>query len=374
MTKPSAPTVVIAREQLDHSLADLPNTPAVFLIHPREGDPYLAKTGMLRRRLLRLLRERERPSRMLSLRDTAVRVECWLTGSSLESMLVQYSLARRCFPGSYREHLRLRLPPYVKIVLSNAFPRSAITRRIAPDNALYYGPFQSRASAEAFEARFLDLFQMRRCQEDLLPAPDHPGCIYGEMSMCLRPCQQVVGPEEYRSEVDRVTQFLATGGRSLLTSIGAARERLSQELEFEEAARQHKRMERVEEVLKLRDELVCDADHLHGVAVTRSAVQAAVNLWFVHQGAWQPRIIFPLTEQRSLDERLRELISSLIPKPAPARRRMESLAILARWYYSSWRDGEWLPFESLNGISIRKLVRMVSRVGQATAPSPHRPD
>jgi ABC-type lipoprotein release transport system permease subunit len=51
-----------------------------------------------------------------------------------------------------------------------------------------------------FQSQFLDLFQMRRCEENLAPSPSHPGCVYGEMNMCLRPCQQAVTPEEYASE------------------------------------------------------------------------------------------------------------------------------------------------------------------------------
>ena len=89
--------------------------------------------------------------------------------------------------------------------------------------------------------------------------------------MCLRPCQQVVGPAEYADEVARVADFLRTDGRSLLESIGHSRDRLSQEMIFEEAARQHKRFEKVQEVLSLRDELVRDIDRLNGVAITRFA-------------------------------------------------------------------------------------------------------
>ena len=41
-------------------------------------------------------------------------------------------------------------------------------------------------------------------------------------------------------------------------------------MDFEAAARQHKRMERIQEVLALRDDLVSDIDHLYGVAVAPS--------------------------------------------------------------------------------------------------------
>jgi hypothetical protein len=54
------------------------------------------------------------------------------------------------------------------------------------------------------------------------------------------------------------------------------------------------------------------------------------------------------------------------------RERQEYLALLARWYYSSWRDGEWLPIESFDNLPYRKLVHAISRVarvGQALSPA-----
>ncbi len=356
---------------LDRALEALPNQPAVFVLWPKEGDPYLSKTGLLRRRLLRLLSPREKPSRLLNLRHTVARIEYRLTASALESSIVQYEQARRLFPETYAETLRLRLPPYVKVVLSNEFPRSHITTHLGRSGGVWFGPFRSRASAERFEAQFLDLFQMRRCQEDFAPSPAHPGCIYGEMAMCLRPCQQVVGPAEYAHEVDRAVEFLRTGGHSLVDSITRSRDRLSEEMMFEEAARQHKRLEKVQEVLKLRDELVCDVDRLHGVAVTCSVAQEAVELWFVRDGHWQPprRLGFEVEEGKpiSLDRKLRETLAAVEQRKLPVREREEYLALLARWYYSTWCDGEWLPIESFDNIPYRKLVNAISRVARPSA-------
>src|SRR4051812_11196154 len=354
--------------RLDASIEALPNQPAVFVLWPREGQPYLSKTGLLRRRLLRLLAERERPSRLLNLRHTVARIEYRLTGSAFESSILFYELARRHFPDTYLSLMKLRMPPYVKLVLNNEFPRSHITTHLTRTGGLYFGPFRSRASAERFEAEFLDLFQMRRCQEDLVPSPEHPGCMYGEMAMCLRPCQQVVGAPEYANEVGRVGEFLRTDGRSLLETIAHSRDRLSEEMQFEDAARQHKRHEKVQDVLRLRDELARDIDGLHGVAITRSLAMDAVELWFVRDGWWcaPERFGFEVVEGRPvpLDRRLREVFARVVPLKLTIRERQEYLALLARWYYSTWRDGEWLAFESFDEIPYRKVVNAVSRVAR----------
>ncbi len=352
------PPQIASTEKLD----EVPDVPAVFLVHMKEGAPYLARTGVLRRRLSRLFAERDHPSHWLNLRGLATHVEYWRTGSRLESGIVYYELARAHFPDDYRKRIKLRLPAYVKLTLANPFPRTMITSHLAGGRALYYGPFRTRLRAEEFQSQFLDLFQIRRCQEDLDPSPTHPGCIYGEMNLCCRPCQQVVSPEEYHTEVDRVVQFFSTDGRSLLESTAALRDQLSEEMNFEEAARLHKRYQRVEQVLALRDELVREAGHLSGVAVMPSAEPDAVELWVLLGGCWQEPCRFPLTGVISMDHRLREALSVIQPRKGP---REEHLALLARWYYSSWRDGEWLPFDSLEHAPYRRLVNAVARVAKS---------
>lgn len=377
MTAGDSTILEIVGEGLDQALESVPDRPAVFLVWPREGAPYLARTSVLRRRLKRLLGERGGHTRFLNLRAVASRVEYWLVGSRLEASLLFYHLALRHFPETYLKFLKLRMPHYVKVILSNPLPRTQVTARLGGGRSLYYGPFRTRASAEQFESQVLDLFQVRRCQEDLTPSPAHPGCIYGEMNMCLRPCQQVVTFEEYGSEVNRLVEFLETDGRSLTQPLAALRDRLSDETDFEAAARQHRQLEKIQQVLRMRDELVRETGRLHGVAVTASAAPTAVELWFLAGGCWQPpvRFGFEIVEGKtvSIDHRLREVVAGLNPRSLSVRERQEHLALLARWYYSSWRDGEWLHFDAPDRVPYRKLVHAISRLAAPRAAHPGNP-
>jgi excinuclease ABC subunit C len=359
-----------ARRQECHpdAIAGVPNGPAVFLVWAGEGAPYLARTAVLRRRLLRLFGSPGKPSRFLNLTGIARGIEYWLTGSRLESSLLHYLLARKHYPDTYAKMVKLRMPAYVKLTLGNRFPRTLVTTRIA-GRGLFYGPFRTRAAADSFAAQSLDLFQIRRCEENLEPRPDHPGCMYGEMNMCLRPCQGAVTDEEYASEVARVQHFLKSGGRSLAEAITAARDRSSEELNFEEAARQHKRLERVQGVLVLRDELARDVGTLSGLAVAPSATKEAVTLFFLLQGQWTEPVEFPLAAPGSgivsMDHRLREIATSMQPPRTTAVERQEHLALLTRWFHSNWRDGEWLGFESIERLPYRRAVNAVARIARA---------
>jgi excinuclease ABC subunit C len=352
---------------LEEQLERVPNIGAVFLVWAEQGEPFLARTGYLRRRLKRLLGARSGSSRLLNLRSVARRVEYWPAASRLELAFLHYSLARTHFPQSYLDVVKLRLPPYVHVVLTNEFPRTRVTTRLGGGGP-YFGPFRSRAAAEEFEAQMLELFQVRRCQEDLVPSADHPGCIYGEMGMCLRPCQEVVSREEYSSEVERVMEFLHSQGHSLVETISAARDRCSENLDFEEAARQHKRLEKVESVLKLRDELAASVERLYGVAIAPSLEEGAVRLCFVTQGVPLPFRTFHYglggEKGTSMDHQLREMAGSVEAPTVSWKERQERLAIFTRWFYSSYRDGEWIAANSLDALPYRKLVRAISRVAK----------
>ena len=348
------------------AIESLPNRPAVFLLWPRTGKPEIGRTNVLRKRVKRAL---------ASLGGVIERVEYELTGSRLTAQFLLLEQARQHLGAGYRREIRLRLPPYVKLVLSNQFPRTQVTTHLGRVSAVYFGPFRNRAMAARFDSEFLDLFQLRRCQEDLEPRPDHPGCIYGEMGRCLRPCQQAVGVDEYRGESERVAEFLRSGGKSLTAATESARERLSAEMDFEGAALMHQRVQRIQEVLAQRDELARDVNHLSAVTVTTGVSPNTVELGWMRDGCWQgfSELDFAPADGTSvsLDARLRELAIKVPENRTAGTDRMEHLAVLARWLYSGWCDGELLMIDDWSKFPYRKLVNAVSRIAHGQLP--HRP-
>lgn len=346
--------------ELDALLQGIPDTPAVFVLHAAAGRPYLSRTALLGRRVRRLLKSQERFRAALNLRGVVNRLDYWPTVTRLESSLTFYTLAKQHFPEDYLRLCKIKMPVFLRLFTANEFPRTQITTRIG-GRGLSYGPFRTRASAESFEQAALDLFQLRRCQEDLDPDPGHPGCIYGEMGQCMRPCQEVVSSGEYATEVDRFVDFVETKGRSLSETVERMRDRHSADLEFEEAARQHKRLEKIQAVWKLPSELAETA--VSGVAVLKCNQPAHVLLLFLVDGCWQEPVHFQVEPNAgnpvSLDRRLKEMVENMRPKPRTSGERQEHIAILARWFYSSWCDGAWLPFSSLGALSYRKLVNKI---------------
>jgi len=357
----------------------LPAKPAVCLIESREAgaEPYLIRTADLRRRLERLLAAPDPASKRLNLRDFAHMVRYRETGSALEQTLTYYQNAKQIFPERYRRLMRLRPAPVLKVNLRNAYPRCFLTRSIAvneqgePSFGAYYGPFPSRRSAEAFANKMLDFFKVRRCQIKIRRDPSFPGCIYSEMKMCLAPCFAGCSKEEYDVEVNRLVAFLDTGGGSLRAAFEQDRERASEQLDFERAAAIHKKLEKLDDVLRGRQELARRIQDLNAVILQRTPEEQAVAMYAVRGGRLkEPSYLrFGDTSQpRSAEETVRDYLEEVMnamPAPVASTRPSavelgEHLCLIARWFFSNPREGE--IFFREKDWPYRRILRACSRL------------
>jgi excinuclease ABC subunit C len=354
-------------------LEKIPAQAAVFALHPEPNPeslaaPYIGRTVDLRRRLRRLLARPRTASKLLNLRDLTRRIEFQLVGSGFQARWLLYGLNRAYYPGTYRQRLRLKPPALLKINLRNRFPRCYPTRRLSKDGSLYYGPFPSRAAAERFAAEFLDLFLIRRCVEDLVPDPSHPGCIYSQMKMCLAPCFAGCTDADYQQEVSRVVSFLDAEGQPLLRGLQAERAQAAETLEFELAAKLHRRIEKVQDVLRQKPGIARNLSQLHGVLVARSVEPNRVVFFRISSGEVRGPVEFSFDENDPsplpLDQRLH---AALDPVARPEESSdggplWEHLSLLSRWYFSSFRQGELLLLPPSQEIPHARLIRLCRKV------------
>jgi excinuclease ABC subunit C len=358
--------------------AGTPANAAVFLLRGEgpQAEPYVSKTANLRRRLQRLLGPPTELSKRLNLRERVRWIEYTATGSDFESGFLLYQLLRQYFPKTYAARLRLRFAPLVKLHLENEYPRASITTRLGRLNgkSLYYGPFPSRPAAEKFANDSLDFFKMRRCVEDLAPDPKFPGCIYSEMKMCLAPCFKGCSDEEYAAEVDRVQAFLDSGGDSLVREIGVQRDQASANLEFENAAALHARLDKLKPVVALLPEIVRRIDRLAGIVVQPASVPGCVAFFRLAGGRLSGPAVFPIqssehTKSQSMESRVERALSELPAASLKASlETMEHLALLRRWYYRSSRTGEIFFANEKGELPMRRLVRGIARVYRGEKP------
>jgi excinuclease ABC subunit C len=375
--------------------AALPSRPAVCLIELNDAnaEPLLIRTQDLRRRLQRLLGPPDPASKRLNLRGLARGVRYREVGSTFEQTLTYYQNAKKLFPQRYRDLLRLRPPAVLKVSLRNAYPRCYVTRHISLDGAgepsggTHYGPFPSRRAALAFANRALDFFKIRRCQIKIRRDPTFPGCLYSEMKMCLAPCFAGCSKEEYDAEVQRFVRFLESSGDSLRSGFESERERASEDMDYERAAALHKKVEKLDEVLRGRPELARRSQALDAEILQRGAGEQVVAAYRVLGGTLGDPFFLPFGEiasqPRSAEHIFRNYLEPGVAPPVqqpidfdgeqvsavPAAENMplakgelgEHLWLVARWFYSNPRAGE-IFFREKNDWPYRRILRACSRL------------
>ena len=367
----------------------LPPRAAVCLIEARDekAEPFLIRTQNLQRRLQRLLGPLDPASKRLNLSEFARGIRYRLTNSAFEQALTYYQQARQLFPQRYRELMRLRPAAVLKVNLRNAYPRCYVTRRIPVDEAglptggTYYGPFASRRSAQAFAERILDLFKVRRCQIKIRRDPMFPGCLYSEMKMCLAPCFAGCTKEEYDVEVRRLVQFLDTSGGSLRSTMEEERERASEQSDFERAAAWHKKVEKLDEILRGRPELTRRIQDLYAVILQPAAEEHTMGVYRVRGGRLAEPFFLRFAEiasqPRSAEQIFREHFEAV--SGAAEGDLGEHLWLVARWYYSHPREGEiffrekdW-PYRRILRACSRLLAPKTSQAETKPTPGPAQP-
>jgi excinuclease ABC subunit C len=360
----------------------LPPQAAVCLIELRNenSEPLLIRTQNLQRRLQRLLGPADPTSKRLNLRDLAHGVRYRLTSSPFEQTLTYYDQAKQFFPQRYQKLLRLRPAAVLKVNLRNAYPRCYVTRRITVDEAgvpsggAYYGPFPSRRAALAFAERVLDLFKVRRCQIKIRRDPTFPGCLYSEMKMCLAPCFAGCTKEEYDVEVKRLVQFLETSGGSYRSTMEREREKASEELDFERAALLHKKVEKLDEVLRGRPELTRRIQDLDAVILQRAAEEQTIGVFPVRGGRLSEPFFLRFAEIASQPHSAEEIIRDHLEADSLASAKGdlgEHLWMIARWYHSNPRDGE--IFFREKDWPYRRILRACSRLLAPPKPAENAP-
>ena len=352
--------------RLDQALDTVPNCGGIFVVEFPEGLPYLGRTAALRKRLRRLLRPADGASTRLTLREIATRVHYRRTGSAFESDLALYRAVRHYRPGESRDYLKLRPAFYVKLLLGNRFPRSCVTRQLTRGKSLFYGPFPNRNVADEFQDGFLDLFLVRRCTENLEPSPFHPGCVWGEMGRCMRPCQAACDDAAYAQEAQRMALFLETDGESLLCESELSRDEASKNLDFEAAARFHKLIGRTKQVVRLRSALSSELGSLHGVVVQKSATAGGLELTAVYRGSLQAPVQLQHGHEAptaaNLNAQIRAAFSNLRWLESSKDERQDHLSLLQRWHASSFRKGEFVPFADISNLPWRRIANAALRV------------
>ncbi len=207
-------------ERLKARIKELPDRPGVYMHKNAEGEViYVGKARNLRNRVgSYVVGKGDRDPFGTALVKEIESIDFVTTNNELEAILLENNLIKSNQP---RYNVLLRddkTYPYIKVTMSEDFPRVVFTRRLDRKKGdLFYGPFFA-GTARRLLKLVADQFKLRSCDLEIddgksaLPRP----CLYYDMHKCLGPC--VVGlttREEYRDMVDDVVLFLSGKSKEL---------------------------------------------------------------------------------------------------------------------------------------------------------------
>ncbi len=206
---------------LHQKIRTLPTTPGVYLYKNAEGQIiYVGKANNLRSRVRSYFLEGAAANAKTgSLLREAVDLDYVVVDNEKEALALENNLIKQKKP---RYNILLRddkTYPYIKLTITERYPRVFPTRRLRKDGSLYFGPYFPTSLAY----RLVDLihrhFMIPSCKLDLNRYYPRP-CLQYYIGRCLGPCVEgLTTRERYNEAVQDVRLFLEGRGADLTRSL-----------------------------------------------------------------------------------------------------------------------------------------------------------
>ena len=275
------------RQEFSHRLLVTPERPGVYLMKNAKGAIiYVGKAVALRNRLRSYFGSPagldRKTRRMVSeLAD----FEFIVTDTEAEALILENTLIKR-----HRPYFNVRLKddktyPYLKVDLSEEFPRVYITRGVHQDGARYFGPFASAGSVRQSMDLVKKLFPYRSCTKKITGADPRP-CLEYYIHRCVGPCAGLADRQEYAAVIKQVILFLEGNTEKVTGQLREQMDAASDALEFERAAVLRDQMAAIQKFEEERTVKVASGrlNDLDAIAVAVAANETWVEIFFIRRG------------------------------------------------------------------------------------------
>ena len=283
---------------IQEELKKLPGKPGVYIMHD-ENDTimYVGKAINLHNRVRSYFRANigRGPQIDMMVKQIA-RFEYIVTDSELEALVLENNLIKEHCP-RYNTLLKDdKTYPYIKVTVSEEYPRILFSRLMKKDKSRYFGPFTSAAAVKDTIELINKLYGLRTCNR-VLPRDiglERP-CLNYHMKQCCAPCAGVVNRDEYRERINKALDFLGGNYSVILGDLREKMEKASEELDFENAARYRDLIASVQVVAQKQKMTDSDLEDKDIVAIAADDKDAVVQVFFVRAGRLIGREHFYMT-------------------------------------------------------------------------------
>src|SRR5256886_2882382 len=303
-------------EKIQSVLNSLPHKPGIYLMKDAQGTIlYVGKAISLYNRVRSYFQE----SSVLSPKNRSMvakieDIEFLVVKNEVEALVLESNYIKQYRP-KYNVLLRDdKSYPYIKVSLTEDFPRVYRVRSFQRDGNRYFGPYTNSGAVDSTLDLLNKLFAFRTCRYDastwappvnkepppgwkqkLLPRP----CTQYYIHRCIAPCVAYASREEYDTVIKQVILFLEGKHDEVVKSLQEKMHEAAENLNFEEAARIRDRIQAVERVLEKQRIISTEGqDDQDVIAFASSEDETCVMTFFFRNGKLIGREFFILQGTR----------------------------------------------------------------------------
>ena len=274
---------------IEEELDKLPHKPGVYIMHDEnEAILYVGKAIDLHNRVRQYFRSghgHNNSPKILKMVSQISYFEYIITASEMEALVLECNLIKENRPKYNTLMTDDKGYPYIRITISEKFPRIMMNHRMGRDKSVYFGPFTDRKAVHDTILLLKKLFKIRNCNKDLSYSPlDERPCLYHQINQCNAPCAGYISEEEYRKNIEKAINFLNGNTKDILNELKNNMSTHAENMEFEKAAETRDLIASIEKISEKQRASSTNDDDRDIIAMARNDKDAVIAIFFVRDG------------------------------------------------------------------------------------------
>jgi excinuclease ABC subunit C len=275
---------VSLEDSIKRRLRAVPDAPGVYLFRDTRGQViYVGKALRLRDRLRSYFTDAyAQTARVAELVRRVYDFEFVTTANEVEALVLECNLIK-----NYRPRFNIRLKDdknylYLKLPVTEDYPRVHYSRRVQNDGAQYFGPYTSAQSLRGTVKSIRQLLPFRTCSDEIFK--QGKVCLDFHIKRCPGPCERRISSEDYKARIHEVALFMEGRSDVLVRELKERMEGSANQLDFENAARYRDQLQSIERIADRQKVLTRGRDDQDLIAYARKGAEVFVEVAYVRQG------------------------------------------------------------------------------------------
>ena len=298
---------------IEEELKKLPGQPGVYIMHDASDEIiYVGKAISLKNRVRQYFQSsRGKTAKIEQMVSKIARFEYIITDSELEALVLECNLIKEHRP-RYNTMLKDdKAYPYIKVTVSEDFPRVMMARTMKKDRNKYFGPYTSVGAVNDTVDLIHKLYKLRTCNRNLPKdmGKDRP-CLNYHIKQCDAPCQGYINKEDYAKPVQEALESLNGRYNKLIKLLEQKMTDASEKMDFEKAIEYRDLLDSVKKVAQKQKITSSNMEDRDIIAMVKDETDAVVQVFFVREGKLIGRDHFHVSVGAEEDDR--QILTSFI--------------------------------------------------------------